>query len=37
MKKGLLECFETLPDPRVERTKRYPLNEIILYPVTIAG
>ncbi len=35
MKKGLLECFATLPDPRVERTKRYPLNEVIL--LIIAG
>ena len=35
MQKGLIECFETLPDPRVERTKRYPLIEIIL--LIIAG
>ncbi len=35
MKKGLIEHFEALPDPRVERTKRYPLNEIIL--LIIAG
>jgi predicted transposase YbfD/YdcC len=35
MKKGLIECFETLPDPRVERTKRYPLIEVIL--LIIAG
>jgi len=35
MHKGLIEHFETLPDPRIERTKRYPLNEIIL--LIIAG
>lgn len=35
MNKGLIEHFETLPDPRVERTKRYPLIEIIL--LIIAG
>jgi predicted transposase YbfD/YdcC len=35
MQKGLIECFGTLPDPRVERTKRYPLIEIIL--LIIAG
>ena len=35
MKKGLIECFETRPDPRVERTKRYPLIEVIL--LIIAG
>ena len=35
MHKGLIEHFETLTDPRVERTKRYPLKEIIL--LIIAG
>lgn len=35
MSKSLVEHFETLPDPRVERTKRYPLIEIIL--LVIAG
>lgn len=35
MHKGLIEYFETLQDPRVERTKRYPLIEIIL--LIIAG
>jgi len=35
MHKGLLEHFETLPDLRVDRTKRYPLIEIIL--LVIAG
>ncbi len=35
MQKGLIECFKTLPDPRVERTKRYPLIEIIF--LIIAG
>jgi hypothetical protein len=30
MNKGLIEHFEKLTDPRVERTKRYPLIEIIL-------
>lgn len=35
MHKGLIEHFETLADPRVERTKRYPLIEIIL--LIIAG
>ena len=35
MQKGLIECFETLPDPRVDRTKRYPLIEIIF--LIIAG
>jgi hypothetical protein len=30
MHKGLIEHFESLPDPRVERTKRYPFLEIIL-------
>jgi predicted transposase YbfD/YdcC len=39
MNKGLIEHFETLPDPRVERTRRYPLNEIILLIVagTVSG
>lgn len=35
MNMGLIEHFSTLPDPRVERTKRYPLIEIIL--LIIAG
>lgn len=35
MNKSLIEHFETLPDPRVDRTKRYPLIEIIL--LVIAG
>ena len=35
MNKGLIEHFEILTDPRVERTKRYPLIEIIL--LIIAG
>lgn len=35
MNKGLIEHFEMLTDPRVERTKRYPLIEIIL--LIIAG
>src|SRR6266568_2197487 len=35
MQQGLIECFEKLPDPRVERTRRYPLIEIIL--LIIAG
>jgi hypothetical protein len=35
MNKGLIEHFEKLTDPRVERTKRYPLIEIIL--LIIAG
>ena len=35
MNKGLLEHFEKLTDPRVGRTKRYPLIEIIL--LIIAG
>ena len=35
MNKGLIEHFENLTDPRVERTKRYPLIEIIL--LIIAG
>ena len=35
MQKGLIEHFETLPDPRIDRTKRYPLMEIIL--LIIAG
>ena len=29
MNKGLIEHFEKLTDPRVDRTKRYPLIEII--------
>jgi predicted transposase YbfD/YdcC len=32
MNKGLIEHFEMLTDPRVERTKRYPLNEITAIP-----
>ncbi len=34
MHKGLIEHFETLPDPRIDRTKRYPLIEIILLVVS---
>ncbi len=39
MNKGLIEHFEALSDPRVERTKRYPLIEIILLIVagTVSG
>lgn len=39
MNKGLIEHFATMPDPRVERTRRYPLNEIILLIVagTVSG
>jgi len=39
MDTGLLKHFETLPDPRVERTKRYPLIEIIFLIIagTISG
>ncbi len=39
MQKGLIECFETLPDPRVDRTKRYPLIEIVFLIIagTISG
>jgi predicted transposase YbfD/YdcC len=39
MNKGLIEHFKTLPDPRVDRTKRYPLIEIILLIVagTVSG
>lgn len=39
MNKGLIEHFEPLPDPRVERTRRYPLIEIILLIVagTVSG
>lgn len=31
---SLLKTFEQLPDPRIERTKKYPLNEIILLIVS---
>ncbi len=39
MDNQLLNQFSTLPDPRIERTKRYPLNEIILLVIsaTISG
>jgi predicted transposase YbfD/YdcC len=39
MNNELLNHFSTLPDPRIERTKRYPLNEIILLVIsaTISG
>jgi len=36
MSNQLLIHFSTLPDPRVERTKRYPLNEIILLIICAA-
>ena len=35
MNAGLIEHFSSLPDPRVDRTKAYPLAEIIL--LIIAG
>lgn len=36
---SIIEHFSDLPDPRVDRTKRYPLNEIILLIIsaTISG
>lgn len=34
MDNQLLTHFSTLPDPRVDRTKRYPLNEIILLVIS---
>lgn len=34
MKKSLITHFSILPDPRVDRTKRYPLIEIIFLVVT---
>lgn len=34
MSAALLKHFESLPDPRVERTKRYPLNEILLLVIS---
>jgi len=39
MKAELLKHFEKLDDPRVDRTKRYPLNEIIflIISATISG
>lgn len=39
MSQSLIEHFKTLKDPRVERTRRYPLIEIILLMVagTISG
>lgn len=39
MSQSLLEHFQTLPDPRVDRTKIYPLLEIILLIIagTISG
>lgn len=39
MTKGLIEHFEGLPEPRVERTRRYPLMEIILLIIsgTVSG
>lgn len=33
---SLLKSFEELEDPRIERTKKYPLNEIILLIVSAA-
>jgi predicted transposase YbfD/YdcC len=36
MDNQLLNHFSSLPDPRVERTKRYPLNEIILLIISAA-
>lgn len=35
MSHALLSHFEDLPDPRVDRTKRYPLLEIVF--LIIAG
>tara|TARA_R110000868_G_C10826109_1_gene758985 strand:- start:16 stop:1149 length:1134 start_codon:yes stop_codon:yes gene_type:complete len=39
MQKGLIEHFETMSDPRVDRTKRYPLIEIIFLIIsgTVSG
>ena len=39
MHQGLISHFESLPDPRVDRTKRYPLIEIILLSIaaTVSG
>ncbi len=39
MEANLLEHFSELPDPLVERTKLYPLNEIILLIIsaTVSG
>lgn len=39
MESSLLSHFSELPDPRVDRTKRYPLNEIILLIIsaTLSG
>lgn len=39
MRTGLIESFSILPDPRVERTKRYPLIEIIFLVIaaTVSG
>lgn len=39
MPKGLIEHFQSIPDPRIDRTKHYPLIEIILLVVsaTISG
>jgi len=33
---SLLEYFKELPDPRIDRTKRYPLDEIILLIISAA-
>ena len=39
MTKGLITHFDSLPDPRVDRTKRYPLLEIVLLVIsaTVSG
>ena len=39
MNSSLIQHFETLPDPRVDRTKRYQLIEIILLMIsaTLSG
>lgn len=39
MDNPLLDHFSTLPDPRIERSKQYPLNEIILLVIsaTVSG
>ena len=39
MQADLLSHFKTLEDPRVDRTKRYPLNELIflIISATISG
>ena len=34
MQEDFLSHFSILPDPRIDRTKRYPLEEIILLIIT---